>query len=343
MDTALALPTQPKLRPDRDPDAVSALASLLGDDMNLVNELIVERMDSSVALIPVVASHLIQAGGKRLRPLITLATARLFDAQGVNHVKLAAAVEFIHTATLLHDDVVDASALRRGNQTANMVWGNQASVLVGDFLFAKSFNLMVEVGDIRILDILASASSVIAEGEVMQLAATADIDVTRKTYLDIVAAKTAALFAAAARVGGVSAGCSRKHELALEAFGRSFGIAFQLVDDALDYSGRETELGKSIGDDFREGKITLPVVLAYARGGDAERIFWRRVIESGDQREGDFAHALTLLNHHDTMPETIAEARRYAEEARGALDHLPDNAHHEALDRLVDFCIDRAY
>jgi len=345
MDAMLVLPARSDLKPaaQTDADAFARLSGLVSKDMAEVNELIISRMNSSVPMIPAVASHLIKSGGKRLRPVITLAAARLCGYEGTNHLKLAAAVEFIHTATLLHDDVVDASVLRRGQDSANVVWGNQASVLVGDFLFSRSFNLMVEIGDIKTLDILSTASSIIAEGEVMQLATNTDIEASGNTYLEIVKAKTAALFAAASRSGGVVAKCSRNQELALETFGENFGIAFQLTDDALDYNGQQFELGKTLGDDFREGKITLPVILAYEKGNNEERVFWRRVIEDVEQNENDFAQAISLLKKHDTLEETFCRAREFGDKARIALRKLPKNAYRDALDDVIDFCIERAY
>ena len=323
--------------------AVDHLTDLVRDDLTGVNELIVARMSSSVSMIPAVAGYLINAGGKRLRPLITLASARLCGYTGADHIKLAATVEFIHTATLLHDDVVDESDLRRGRASANTLWGNQASVLVGDFLFSRSFNLMVEVGDIKILDILSNASSVIAEGEVMQLASTADLNTTLDTYLEIISSKTAALFSAAARVGGVVADVDEKQEKALVDFGENLGIAFQLVDDALDYSGKQAALGKTIGDDFREGKITMPVVLAFEKGDEQEKAFWRRVIEADNQKDDDLAHAIELMARHRTLDATMELAREYGRRARLALSSLPENAYRDALDGIINFSIERDY
>src|SRR5690348_1387827 len=253
-------------------------------------------MQSPVALIPQLAGHIVASGGKRLRPMLTLGCARLCGYNGNRHIALAAAVEFIHTATLLHDDVVDASDLRRGRDTANAVWGNKPAILVGDFLFSRSFELMVADGSLRILDILSRASSVIAEGEVLQLMTQNNLKTTEASYLDVIRAKTAELFAAASRIGAVVAERPHEEEVALDRFGRDLGIAFQLVDDMLDFSGRQTELGKSIGDDFRAGKVTLPILLAFGRGGEEERGFWRRTLEEMDQRSGDLEHAKRLLD-----------------------------------------------
>ncbi len=323
--------------------AVQRLTELLREDLDAVNNLIVERMDSDVSMIPTLASYLVQSGGKRLRPLITLAAAQLCGYEGTDHRKLAATVEFIHTATLLHDDVVDESTLRRGQDSANVVWGNQASVLVGDFLFSRAFNLMVEVGDLKTLDILSTASSVIAEGEVQQLANTSNVNVSKDTYLDIISSKTAALFEAAARVGAVISKRPEAEETALQTFGRNLGVAFQLVDDALDYSGKQAELGKSIGDDFREGKITLPVILAYANADDDERSFWRRTIEFGEQRSDDLDRAIEIIERRGTLDETFADARAYAHGAEEALRTFAPSATRSALLDVVAFCIDRAH
>src|SRR5579863_6148036 len=283
------------------PATLDHLTGLLQADLDRVNTLILERMQSPVALIPQLAGHIIAAGGKRLRPMLTLASARLCGYRGERHIALAAAVEFIHTATLLHDDVVDASDLRRGLATANAVWGNKPSVLVGDFLFSRAFELMVEDGCLRVLDILSEASAVIAEGEVLQLVTSNDLETSEAAYLEVINAKTAQLFAAASRIGAVLGDRKETEEKALEAYGRNLGIAFQLVDDMLDYSAREIELGKSIGDDFRDGKITLPVVLALKAADGDEREFWRRALETGEQRDGDLEHAIALMQRHGTL------------------------------------------
>jgi octaprenyl-diphosphate synthase len=327
-------------RPEASP--IEALSALLSDDLHAVDEIIHARMNSPVGVIPNLASHLIDAGGKRIRPLITLASARLLGGGGDNARRLAAAVEFIHTATLLHDDVVDESDLRRGRDSANRIWGNAASVLVGDFLFARSFNLMVECGDVRVLDVLAQASSVIAEGEVMQMAAANDADTSLQRYMDIISAKTAALFAAAARVGAMAAGCPGPEADALADYGRCLGLAFQLVDDALDYGGASAAMGKNTGDDFREGKVTMPAVLAREAGDPDEQDFWRRVMR-GDQREGDFAQAQAILRRRGGIVGTVARAQTFADEAQGHLAGLPDNAYREALERLAGFVVTRAY
>src|SRR5207302_6100216 len=311
--------------------SLEPLSRLLGSDLECVNRLIVERMQSPVALIPQLAGHIVASGGKRLRPMLTLGCARLCGYQGTRHVALAAVVEFIHTATLLHDDVVDASDLRRGRETANALWGNQPAILVGDFLFSRSFELMVADGSLRILEILSRASSVIAEGEVLQLMTQNNLQTTETSYLEVIRAKTAELFAAASRIGAVVAERPHEEEVALDRFGRDLGIAFQLVDDLLDFSARETELGKSIGDDFREGKITLPILLAFARGDDEERAFWRRVLEDMDQYPPDLEHATALAERHAALTETLSRARRYAARPIDALSVFPDGPARRAL------------
>jgi octaprenyl-diphosphate synthase len=317
--------------------------TLLQDDLKRVNTLILERMQSPVALIPQLAGHIIAAGGKRLRPMLTLATSRLCGYRGDRHIALAASVEFIHTATLLHDDVVDDSDLRRGLATANAVWGNKASVLVGDFLFSRAFELMVEDGSLPVLAILSRASAVIAEGEVLQLVTSNDVATTEEAYLEVINAKTAQLFAAASRIGAVVADRSAAEEEALESYGRNLGIAFQLVDDMLDYSALEAELGKTVGDDFRDGKITLPVVLAIRAADEREREFWRRTLEDSDQHDGDLAHAIELMRRHGTLAATLERAREYGAAARRALAAFRDSPERQALDEVIDFCLDRGY
>ncbi len=332
-DTAPALPRTP----------LDELTALVADDLAAVNRVIVDRMDSPVALIPQLAGYIVQSGGKRLRPLLTLASARLCGYTGESHRALAAAVEFIHTATLLHDDVVDESNLRRGLASANAVFGNQASVLVGDFLFSRAFQLMVEQGSLEVLRILSQASAVIAEGEVLQLSTANDTATTEAAYMEVIGSKTAALFAAACRIGAVVAGRPAAEADALDAFGRDLGIAFQLVDDVLDYSAAQARLGKTVGDDFREGKITLPLILAFARGDAEERAFWRRTVEELDQVEGDLARAQTIVARHGTLSETIALARQFARTAVAALVPFPDGREKRALAQVVDFVVDREY
>jgi octaprenyl-diphosphate synthase len=322
---------------------IALLLRLTRDDMDAVNELILSRAGSDVSMIPEIARHLIDSGGKRLRPMLTVAAARMCGYDGANHVKLAASVEFMHTATLLHDDVVDESDMRRGKEAARMLWGNQASVLVGDFLLGQAFKMMVEVGSLDALDILSTAAAVIAEGEVMQLAAAKNTATTEDEYLAVIKAKTAALFSAAAEVGPVINNLGRAERAAFRSYGTNLGLAFQLIDDALDYGGRSEDLGKQVGDDFREGKITLPVVLCYRRGSDKDRAFWRRVLEGGTIEEGDLVHAIELMRIHRAIDDTVERARHFGAVARDALAPFPDSPHKIALLEAVDFCIARAY
>ncbi|MEN5083597.1 polyprenyl synthetase family protein [Bosea sp. TWI1241] len=322
---------------------IEALVGLTRADMERVNAMILSRTGSDVTMIPEVANHLISSGGKRLRPMLTLATAALCDYAGEGHVKLAASVEFMHTATLLHDDVVDESDMRRGKLAARMVWGNEASVLVGDFLLGQAFKMMVEVGSLRALDILSTAASVIAEGEVMQLAAAKNTETSEDEYLAVIRGKTAELFAAACEVGPVIAAASKAHAAACRSYGLNLGIAFQLVDDALDYGGSAGQLGKNVGDDFREGKITLPVVLSFRRGDETERGFWRRVLQDGDVRDGDLEHAQSLMRRHGAIQDTVERARHYAKMAKDALGLFPASPMKQALDDAVDFCVSRAH
>ncbi len=322
---------------------VERLHALIAPDMLAADKLIHARMGSGVALIPDLARHLIDSGGKRLRPMLTLAAARAGGYSGDNHVRLAAAVEFIHTATLLHDDVVDESALRRGKVSANLMWGNKPSVLVGDFLFSRAFQLMVETDNLAVLDILAGAAAIIAEGEVMQLKSANNLAATEEHYLNVVSAKTAALFSAAAQSGAVLTGRGDDFVLALKAYGENLGIAFQLVDDALDYSGRQALMGKTVGDDFREAKMTLPIILAYARADAATRPFWKRVIETGNQTESDLDRAITLVEQTGAIQETMRRARAYADLAKSALTSLEGSDIRHALSDIADFCVERAY
>lgn len=324
--------------------SLDVLHGLVKNDLTAVNRLIIEKMQSPVALIPQLAGHIIAAGGKRLRPMLTLAAARLCGyGEGERHCALAACVEFIHTATLLHDDVVDESLLRRGQESANAVWGNQASVLVGDFLFSRSFELMVEDGSLEVLRILSNASAVIAEGEVLQLVTTNDTGTGEADYLEVIRCKTATLFAAAAEIGAVVAARPEAEQRALADYGMNLGIAFQLIDDLLDYSALQAQLGKTVGDDFREGKMSLPVVLAFARANDEENEFWTRTIERMEQEEGDLGKAIALLQKHGVLDETATRARDYAARAKQALTVFPDGEIRAAMMEAVDFAVDRAY
>jgi len=334
------------VRLDRTPPpepTLDRLCALTAGDMERVNHAILDRMQSSVMLIPQLAGHIIAAGGKRLRPMLTLASAGLCGYGGGRHIGLAACVEFIHTATLLHDDVVDESDLRRGAATANAVWGNKSSVLVGDFLFSRSFELMVEDGSLDVLAILSRASSVIAEGEVLQLMTANDTETGEEDYLEVIRSKTAKLFAAAAEIGAVVADRPMAEREALRTFGHNLGMAFQLVDDVLDYSARQATLGKTVGDDFREGKITLPVVLAFRAADDQGRAFWRRTLEDLEQKKGDFKRAVGLLERTGALAATLDRAARYGAEARTALDSFPDGTMRAALAESVEFAVRRAY
>ena len=334
---------EPEHEPPSPRAKLERVQALVEPQLQEVNRLIVERLRSEVELIPQLAQHLIAAGGKRIRPILTLLSAALCGYRGRRQLGLAACVEFIHTATLLHDDVVDESDLRRGRSTANAVWGNKAPVLVGDFLFSRAFQLMVADGNLRVLEILANASAVIAEGEVAQLMTANDTATTEAAYLEVVEAKTAALFEAACRIGAVIAGRPPGEEEALAGYGRNLGVAFQLIDDALDYSARQALLGKTVGDDFRDGKITLPVLIALARGDEAERAFWRRALEDQDQAADDLDHATRLLHRHDAIRDTIERAAAFGDLARRSLAPFPYSRPKQAMLDLVDFSIERAY
>ncbi len=321
---------------------IGKLWTLVRADMERVNQTILSRTGSKVTMIPEVANHLIQSGGKRLRPMMTLAAAGLCHYVGEGHVKLAASVEFMHTATLLHDDVVDQSDMRRGKLAARMLWGNEASVLVGDFLLGQAFRMMVEVGSLPCLSVLADAAAVIAEGEVMQISAAKDTTTTEDDYVAVIRAKTAALFAAACEVGPILAGRPKSEMAACRAYGTNLGIAFQLIDDALDYGGSSSVLGKNVGDDFREGKITLPVVLSFRRGSNTERAFWTRTLEKGEIRDGDLETAIAMMRRYRAIEDTIERARHYGAMARDALELFPASDHKQALLEVVEFCVRRA-
>jgi octaprenyl-diphosphate synthase len=321
--------------------SIAELISLTSADMGRVNKLILSQAGSDVEMIPEIANHLISSGGKRLRPMVTLAAAQMFGYSGEGHVKLATSVEFMHTATLLHDDVVDESDLRRGRRTARTIWGNQASVLVGDFLLGQAFRLMVEVGSLDALDILSAAASIIAEGEVMQLAAAKNLETTEDEHFAVIKAKTAALFSAAAEVGPVIAGATRSDRAALRSYGMNLGLAFQLIDDALDYGGSSKDLGKNVGDDFREGKVTLPVILAYRRGTPAERQFWQSAIEGNQTDAAALEKAIGLMTRHSAIADTIGRARHFGGIARDALAPLESTPQKAALLDVIDFCISR--
>ncbi len=339
---AIVVPFDDKRDPGAKP-SIEALYQLVTDDLARVNEAILRHMESPVRLIPQLAGHIIAAGGKRLRPMLLLGAARLCGYRGQRHTGLAAAVEFIHTATLLHDDVVDDSDLRRGMATANNVWGNKPSVLVGDFLFSRSFQLMVSDGSLDVLAILSNASAVIAEGEVLQLTTANDTETSEAAYLEVITSKTATLFAAATRLGAVVAGRPKVEEEALHAFGLNLGIAFQLTDDVMDYASGAETMGKETGDDFREGKVTLPVIFAFRRGDDQERAFWQRTIENLAQDEGDLEKAIGLMTRHNALADSLERARHYTQLAHDALDIFPDSDIRRALLDVVAFCAARTY
>ncbi len=325
-----------------DAPSLDPMLALVAGDMNRVNAVILDRMQSQIPLIPELAGHLIAGGGKRMRPMLTLACARLLDYPGDRHHKLSAAVEFIHTATLLHDDVVDGSDMRRGKTAANLIFGNPAAVLVGDFLFSRSFELMVEDGSLKVLKILSNASAVIAEGEVNQLTAQRQISTSEEKYLEIIGAKTAALFAAACRIAAVVAE-RESEEQPLDSYGRNLGIAFQLVDDAIDYSSDGITMGKDVGDDFRDGKMTLPVILAHSRGSAEEQTFWRAAMLGNKISDDDFAYAKSLLVKHNAIDDTIERARHYGQRAIDAIGHFHSSDAKSALMEAVQFAISRAY
>ncbi len=335
--TAQVVPL-PRSRPTLDP-----MLALTAHGMNAVNAVILGRMQSDIPLIPRLAGHLISGGGKRLRPMLTLAGAELVGYQGARHHKLAAAVEFIHTATLLHDDVVDGSELRRGKAAANIIFGNPATVLVGDFLFSRAFELMTEDGSLKVLKILSSASAIIAEGEVSQLTAQRQIETSEERYLQIIGAKTAALFAAASRIGAVVAECGEREEQALADYGRNLGVAFQLVDDAIDYDSDAAEMGKDRGDDFREGKMTLPVIFAYARGTPEERKFWQAAIAGHRTSDDDLAEAIALIGKHGAVEATRERARHFATRAVDAISIFPDGNARAAMAEAAHFAVARGY
>ncbi|MEJ2124021.1 MAG: polyprenyl synthetase family protein [Alphaproteobacteria bacterium] len=316
---------------------------IVAADMAAVNQIILDKARSDVDMIPELARHLIDSGGKRLRPMLTIAAAKLCGYTGEGHVKLAASVEFMHTATLLHDDVVDESDMRRGKKTARLLWGNLESVLVGDYLLGQAFKMMVDVGSLGALRVLSNAAAIIAEGEVMQIVASKNTATTEDAYLAVINAKTAALFSAAAEVGPIIAERPAAEQEALAAYGKNLGLAFQLVDDVLDYSGEAAKLGKNVGDDFREGKITLPVVLAFKRGDAEEQAFWRKTLQDGQQDDGDLERAIAIMTRHGAIADSIARAQHFGAEASAALDAFPDSAEKQALLDAVAFCISRLH
>ncbi len=323
--------------------SIDRLLGLVKDDMQMLNSIIIEKAQSDVERIPEIATHLIGSGGKRLRPILTIATAQMLGYKDKEHIKLAASVEFLHTATLLHDDVVDESDMRRGKPAARLLWGNLASVLVGDYLLGQAFKMMVDVGSLEALDVLSSAAATIAEGEVLQIIIAKNTDTTEDKYLTVIHAKTAALFSAASEIGAIIGEASDVEKAAFKSYGKNLGIAFQLIDDALDYTGDAESLGKSVGDDFREGKITLPIVLSYRRGTEEERTFWRKTIQKGDLQEGDLEHAISLMVKHKAIEDTIKRARHYGAMAIDALGIFPESEHKKALVETIEFCISRTH
>lgn len=324
-------------------ESLAPLLEIVSEDMNAINRIILDKAVSDVDMIPELAHHLIDSGGKRLRPMLAIASAKLCRYRGEGHVRTAAAIEFMHTATLLHDDVVDESDTRRGKKTARLIWGNQATVLVGDFLLGQAFRMLVDVGSLPVLRILSNAAATIAEGEVMQLAAAKNTATTEDAYLAIIDAKTAALFSAAAEVGAAISSRPADEQAALRSYGRNLGLAFQLVDDALDYSGDSTRLGKDVGDDFREGKITLPVILSFRRGTEEEREFWRRTIGQGEIGDDDLGHAIGLMRKYRAIDATLERARSYGRIADDALAIFRDCREKRAMREVIGFCIARAH
>ena len=320
---------------------LQSMLDLTADDMGRINDLILAEAHSTVDMIPELATHLINSGGKRIRPMLTCAASRLCDYQGLDHIALATSIEFLHTATLLHDDVVDESDMRRGKKSARLLWGNQASVLVGDYLLGQSFKIMVSVGSLEALRILSNASAVIAEGEVMQLAASNKPDLSVDEYMAVINSKTAALFVAAAELGAVVSDASTDQRSAITKYGHNLGILFQLIDDALDYHGEASKLGKVVGDDFREGKITLPVILAFQAGSEEERRFWHRTLGESKINEGDLEKAIELINKHGAIQETVSRAKKYADDATEALAIFPRGKWKNALTDAIQFCIER--
>ncbi|MCE2926785.1 MAG: polyprenyl synthetase family protein [Rickettsiales bacterium] len=321
---------------------LNALYGLVRDDLKRVDQLIMTRVANDVPLIGEIAHHIVASGGKRIRPALTLISAQLCGYRGDQHIALATAIEFIHTATLLHDDVVDESKLRRGLATANEMFGNKASVLVGDFLLSQAFQIMVEDGSLRVLQILSDASAVIAKGEVMQLMTEGEPATDVQDYLKVIHAKTAELFAAACELGAVASGQSG-YDIKLRQFGTHIGMAFQLIDDVLDYIADEQTLGKTIGDDFREGKVTLPIILAYKHSSASEQEFWKRTISDGQQETGDLSQAIQLMNKYNAINQTIAMAEQYCDQACQDLASFEPSAAKDAMLDVVEFCRQRVY
>lgn len=331
------------LMSDKTSSKLSDLHDLFREDLEITNRFILQHLNSQVEMIPTLGNHLINSGGKRLRPLLTLIAARHFGYRGEHHALLAAVIEFIHTATLLHDDVVDTSSTRRGKATANAVWGSKAPILVGDFLFSRAFQLLVDHGNLRILAIIADACAIISEGEVMQLMVSKDLATSEAIYLEVVSRKTATLFSAAAHVGAVLGGCSEEAGRGLARYGLLLGTAFQLVDDALDYAADQAVLGKTVGDDFQDGKITLPVIHAYSHGSEEEQAFWRQTMEQGNPGPDQLQRAISLVTDRGSVAYAMQHARSYVGQAVAAIQEIPDSEAKMCLLRLAEFAVERTY
>ena len=323
---------------------VSELINICQGDLETINSIIIEKLGSNIPLIHEIASYLILSGGKRLRPLLTSCSFRLFEKntiENINHIGLAAAVEFIHAATLLHDDVIDESKKRRGNLSVNEVWGNKTSVLVGDFLFSRAFQLMAKYGNTAVLKLLSDTSVTISEGEMLELSNDKDPTINEDIYYDVINGKTASLFSAACQVGGISAQGSDRELEYLKSFGANFGMSFQLIDDAIDYSSSNIVLGKNIGDDFKEGKVTLPIILAYLRSNKAEKDFWKKTIVHLKQEKDDFHHAINIIKKYDCIADTIDRARHFANVAIDSLGSFKDNNYKIGLINLIQSSLNR--
>ena len=325
------------------PPVLAELHALIHNDLDKTNRIILEQLDAQVELIPTLGSHLINSGGKRLRPALTLLTARMFGYTGDKHALLAAVIEFIHTATLLHDDVVDGSMTRRGSETANSVWGSKAPVLVGDFLFSRSFQMLVEHGDLKILEIVADACAIISEGEVLQLVVTNDLGTDEDRYMQVVSSKTATLFSSAMQLGAVLNKCDKEIVDRVANYGLYLGQAYQVVDDALDYSATQETLGKTIGDDFQEGKITLPIIHAYSVGTEEERAFWRLCLEDTNHPEGALQKAIQIIKDRGSLDYAMKRARELVELAKTELATFPQSIERDTMLKLADFAVDRSY
>jgi octaprenyl-diphosphate synthase len=321
--------------------SLDSIKSLAANDLNSMDEVIKERLFTKTDLIKAIANHIITSGGKRLRPILVILSCKLFNYQGQRHINLAAVVEFIHTATLLHDDVVDHSYLRRGYPTANKNWDNKSSILVGDFLFSQAFMLIAEDGDLNILEILSKASAIIAEGEVKQLSSISNLHITLQEYLEIITAKTAQLFAASCQTGAIIADVNQEIALSMHEFGLNLGIAFQIIDDILDYQADQMVIGKNIGDDFKEGKVTLPIILAYDASNQEEKEFWVRTINKLDQQNGDFSHALEIINKYNIMEECLAMANHFASKAKDNIAIVSESDIKNLLIDILNFSVDR--